>query len=487
MQRQKNSPKRQTDQSNNVIQTSSLSRSFSPLPSVWRKRNGNDVTKGASVGRGLKFSCTKLSLLQMMLVIGFCSIYVMTIQSKVFVNEEFFQSIMEMESQKENSNENGTIDSTTNLQEKEFSLNEHAETVTFIETNITLAYSFSDERGSIEIPETMFTVGNLPLDVTYKAIRTLYDDKQLLSKDFVIQILENAKQVLHDLPSVVSVDIPTDTNSTNINNSTKTKERNPRITLVGDIHGQFYGLMHIFDIHGFPTPSTPYVFSGDMSDTGDLSLSLLLSLLMIKLSCPSCVHMTRGNHEVESFLEGRVQHQIIKKYGQDDGYEIYQLFLDTVRELPISILLKGTTCNAFVMHGGITHNDLTIDHIMQIKRGRDPDYDSFFENIIWADPKKKNGLRNGARGVEFGPDVTKSFLRRNDLCLLIRGHTYVPKGYVVEHDQKLVTLYSAPYDGDKGAILKMNSNMSLDFHTYNSSPYPKVGNWSSFLRLDADL
>lgn len=322
--------------------------------------------------------------------------------------------------------------------------------------------------------KTMFTLGNLPLDITYKAIRTLYDDKQLLSKNFVIQVLENAKQVLHDLPSVVSVDIPTDTNLMKTNNSTKMIGKNNHITMVGDIHGQFYGLMHIFDMHGFPTPSTPYVFSGDMTDKGDFSLSSLLSLLMMKLSCPSCVHMTRGNHEVESFLEERVKSQIIKKYGKEDGYEIYQLFLSTVRELPISILLNGTTCHAFVMHGGIIHYDLTIDHIMQIKRGRDPDYDSFFDNIIWADPKEKNGLRNGSRGVEFGPDVTKSFLRRNDLCLLVRGHTYVPDGYVVEHDEKLITLYSSPYDGDKGAILKMNSDMYLEFHTFNSSPYPEM-------------
>jgi serine/threonine-protein phosphatase 5 len=44
-------------------------------------------------------------------------------------------------------------------------------------------------------------------------------------------------------PSLVEITIPDDS----------------KFTVCGDIHGQFYDLMNIFDLNGLPSPSNPYV------------------------------------------------------------------------------------------------------------------------------------------------------------------------------------------------------------------------------------
>lgn len=47
-------------------------------------------------------------------------------------------------------------------------------------------------------------------------------------------------------------------------------------------------------------------------------------------------------------------------------------------------------------------------------------------------------------GLSFGPDITKSFLDFNKLSLVVRSHEVKPEGYVVEHDGKCITVFSAP-------------------------------------------
>jgi serine/threonine-protein phosphatase 5 len=90
--------------------------------------------------------------------------------------------------------------------------------------------------------------------------------------------------------------------------------------------------------------------------------------------------------------------------------------------------------------------------------------------LLWSDPQPENGRGPSKRGVgtQFGPDVTKRFLEHNGLgkegyrgfinvnsacCtntviqsadMLIRSHEVKENGYVIEHDGKCVTVFSAP-------------------------------------------
>jgi serine/threonine-protein phosphatase 5 len=50
---------------------------------------------------------------------------------------------------------------------------------------------------------------------------------------------------------------------------------------------------------------------------------------------------------------------------------------------------------------------------------------------LWSDPDEEEGYAPSDRGVGilFGHDVTKTFLKRNGLELIIRSHEMVDEGY----------------------------------------------------------
>lgn len=55
-----------------------------------------------------------------------------------------------------------------------------------------------------------------------------------------------AQQLLKQLPSLVRVPVAND----------------GRFTVCGDIHGQYYDLLNVFELNGLPGPTNPYLFNG---------------------------------------------------------------------------------------------------------------------------------------------------------------------------------------------------------------------------------
>jgi len=218
-------------------------------------------------------------------------------------------------------------------------------------------------------------------------------------------------------------------------------ELSPPFTICGDVHGQYFDLLRIFEFGGYP-PDTNYLFLGDYVDRGTQSIETICLLLAYKLKYPDKIFLLRGNHESEL---------INKIYGFFDeckrryNVKLWKGFTDTFNVLPICALISESI---LCMHGGLSPDLVSLDQIREIRRPIEIPDKGLLCDLLWSDPDKavKGWRDNTDRQVSviFGDDVVYKFLKEHDLDLICRAHQVVEDGYEFFAKRGLLTLFSAP-------------------------------------------
>ena len=74
------------------------------------------------------------------------------------------------------------------------------------------------------------------------------------------------------------------------------------VTVVGDVHGQFYDMIEMFKVGG-EIPNVNYCFLGDYVDRGSFSVETITLLVLLKLRFPQRITLLRGNHETRAITQ----------------------------------------------------------------------------------------------------------------------------------------------------------------------------------------
>jgi serine/threonine-protein phosphatase 5 len=292
--------------------------------------------------------------------------------------------------------------------------------------------------------------------------------QQIVHRKYVVMILLKCIAYFKKQPSLVNVYFGGE-------GEAKLNASAPRFNVCGDTHGQFYDVLNIFEINGIPSPENPYLFNGDFVDRGSFSVEVVMTFFAFKLLYPDSFFMARGNHETVSMnkvygFTGEVKH----KY--DD--KVMSLFEEVFQWLPLAHVIND---KVFVVHGGLFKDEnVKLDDIRKVQRNREPPDSGIMSDILWSDPQPFPGRGPSKRGVglSFGPDVTKAFLEDNNLEMIVRSHEVRDEGYLVEHDGKLVTIFSAPnycdQMGNKGGIIHFTPAMVPSYIKFSAVPHPPI-------------
>lgn len=169
-----------------------------------------------------------------------------------------------------------------------------------------------------------------------------------LKEDDIKYLIDKAKDLLNDKKMLVELEAP--------------------IKICGDIHGQYYDLLRIFEYCGTPG-DTSYLFLGDYVDRGKQSLETICLLLAYKIKYPTKVTLLRGNHE--SSVTNRIygfydecKVNYVKLLGKRRyNVKLWKSFTELFNHLPVAAVIDE---KILCMHGGLSPDLRNLNQIADL-------------------------------------------------------------------------------------------------------------------------
>lgn len=246
------------------------------------------------------------------------------------------------------------------------------------------------------------------------------------------------------------------------------------IKICGDIHGQFYDMLRLFECGGFP-PDSNYLFLGDYVDRGNRGIETICLLFAYKIKYPDNLFLLRGNHECAS---------INRIYGFYDeckrkyNIKLWNTFNNTFNCLPVAAIIDE---KIFCLHGGLSPELSSMEQVRSISRPTDIPDMGLLCDLLWSDPDPHIhgwGDNNVSVSYTFGADIVSSFLKKHNLDMICRSHQVVEDGYEFFAQRQLVTIFSVPnYCGEfdnNGAMMCVDENLMCSFQILESVDRKKL-------------
>lgn len=285
-----------------------------------------------------------------------------------------------------------------------------------------------------------------------------------LTEEQALFIISRASEIFKAEPNLLEMDAP--------------------ITVCGDVHGQYYDLMKLFEVGGNPE-ETRYLFLGDYVDRGYFSIECVLYLWSLKIWYPNSLWLLRGNHECRHLTDYfTFKLECKHKYSE----RVYEACMDSFCALPLAAIMnKQFLC----IHGGLSPEMHSLDDLRTLDRFREPPTHGLMCDILWADPLEEFGqektsdffIHNHVRGCSyfFSYPAACAFLEKNNLLSIIRAHEAQDAGYRMYRKTRttgfpsVMTIFSAPNYLDvynnKAAVLKYENNV-MNIRQFNCTPHP---------------
>jgi protein phosphatase len=239
--------------------------------------------------------------------------------------------------------------------------------------------------------------------------------------------------------------------------------------VIGDLHGDLESLIQILQESNFlqrmkKASDATLIFLGDYGDRGQYSAEVYYTVLKLKLNYPEQVVLMRGNHEYFWVRGGEElapsPHDLPFQFKTRFGKTWTEAYA-TVRRLFEYLYNASLVEERYLMiHGGLSQHARTIEDLAYAhKANANPE---LLEDILWSDPDEEvdevSASPRGA-GKLFGKKATIKILKEFNVKILIRGHEPCPEGFKVNHNDRILTLFSrkgSPYFNAFGAYLNVN-------------------------------